>query len=319
MTSSYSNELQKVLLRQVPQELLPTFAVVIPSLNQGDFISQTLDSVFLQNYPNFEIFIADGGSSDDTESVISRYKLKYPGKIVFSQLVDGSHSAGVRRGIESTNGDIIAWINSDDVYAENAFWHVAEFFIFNATQFIVFGDNDYVNEKLEFLYKYPINYSEKIQRFRKNLAVFCQVPQPSLFFRRNLLEHVEGPKSEIIDYEMWLRWSRDFKFNYIPQKLSMSRLHPRSITMRAEKKLLNGIIRTVYDEFRIISYPWILKKHEVLMNGNFTRLRMSKKKFLWMHLMARLEWTLRVVRHIPGQIFFVFKDQYCSILNSAKR
>lgn len=297
---------------------LPKFSVVIPSMNQGKFISDTLNSIFNQNYPNFEIFIADGGSSDDTEQIVSRYQLEHPGIITFSSLIDGSHSAGVRRGIEATNGEIIAWINSDDVYTSDAFWHVARFFIFNNSQFIVFGDNDYVDEQLNFMYKYPIKYSVKMSEFRSNLLHFCQVPQPSLFFRRNLLQYVRGPDSEIIDYEMWLRWSRDFQFNYIPYKLSLSRLHSSSITMRAEKHLLYKIIKTVYSEFHVIPYSWVKKKHEVIARGNFSDKKLSRFRLMLIQIFARLEWIFLTFLTFPSQIAHILKVHFLKTVNSVR-
>jgi len=306
-------------LHSIPIEKLPKFSVVIPSMNQAKFISQTLDSIYAQNYPNFEIFIADGGSSDETHQIVLPYQLSHPGQITFSALKDGSHSAGVKRGIEATNGEVIAWINSDDVYTSGAFWHVARFFMFNTSQYIVFGDNDYVDEKLNFMYEYPIKHSVKMSEFRSNLVDFCQVPQPSLFFRRTLLQYVQGPNSKIIDYEMWLRWSRDFQFNYIPHKLSLSRLHGNSITMNAEKKLLNGIIKTVYSEFHVISYSWVRKKHEVIARGNFSDKPISKSKIILIAIWSRFEWILLTLLTIPDQLANSCKKKIVMILKYAKK
>lgn len=314
-----AKDFEMEFLHSLPIEDLPKFSVVIPSLNQAEFISQTLDSIFAQNYPNFEIFIADGGSLDETEKIVLRYQLSHPGKITFSSLIDGSHSAGVKRGIEATNGEVIAWINSDDVYTSSAFWHVAHFFIFNKSQYIVFGNNDYVDAKLNFMYEYPIKHSVRMSEFRSNLVEFCYIPQPSLFFRRTLLQYVEGPNSKIIDYEMWLRWSRDIQFNYIPHKLSLSRLHGSSITMNVEKKLLNGIIKTVYSEFRVISYSWVRKKHEVLARGNFSDKPLSKSNIISINVWSRFEWIILTILAIPDQLANSCKKKILMILKYAKK
>jgi glycosyltransferase involved in cell wall biosynthesis len=314
-----SEESRQDFMKNVKTEDLPKFSVVIPSMNQSEFISETLDSIFAQDYPNFEIFIADGGSIDATKDVVSEYQMRYPGKITYSSFTDGSHSAGVKRGIEATTGEVIAWINSDDVYTPGAFWEVSKFFIFNSSEYIVFGDNDYVDDNLEFLYKYPIKHSEKFSEFRTYLINFCQIPQPSLFFRRNLLQYVEGPNSKIIDYEMWLRWSRDFKFNYLPVKLSLSRLHGNSITMNAEKKLLNGIIQTVYSEYHVISYPWVRKKHEIAAKGNFSDLSISWGRNAMITVTARIEWTLLTILKSPTSTGYVLKGHLLNLIKSAKK
>src|SRR5208282_4723287 len=110
---------------------LPRFAVVIPSFNQAAFLRETLDSVIAQDYPNMEIFVADGGSKDGSAAILEEYREKYPRILRYESRPDGGHYHGVNKGIANTSGDIIAWINSDDVYLPDTVWKVATFFHFN--------------------------------------------------------------------------------------------------------------------------------------------------------------------------------------------
>ena len=309
---------QNRLVRLLTLDLLPKISVIIPSLNQGKFIGQTLESIFAQDYPNIEIFISDGGSEDQTEEVVKSFQARHEGIITYSSLKDGSHSAGVRRGIEATSGDIIAWINSDDLYTPEAFWEVVKFFAFNDSALVMFGDNDYVDEDLNFKYKYPVDYSFSIRQFRLNMQFFCQIPQPSLFFRRSIFQYVEGPNSRVIDYEMWLRWMREVHFVYVPIKLSLSRLHSESITINAEKVLLDSIIRTVYKEYGVVSYAWVRKKHEVLKIGNFGSERITKSLLFQIRFLARIEWLSKSILYLPMTFANVSKELLAKIKSSAK-
>jgi len=100
----------------------PSISIVTPSLNQGRYIEQTIQSVLLQNYPNFEHIVIDGGSTDGTVEILK----KYPHLKWISEK-DSGQSEALNKGLKMATGDIIAWINSDDWYAEGAFNNVASF------------------------------------------------------------------------------------------------------------------------------------------------------------------------------------------------
>lgn len=108
-----------------PESSLPRFSVVVPSYNQGKFIERTLLSILNQNYPNLEIIVIDGGSSDETLSVIEKYKTD------LSYCVsepDKGQSDALNKGFAKAGGDIFAWQNSDDIYLPGAFYAVARVF-----------------------------------------------------------------------------------------------------------------------------------------------------------------------------------------------
>src|SRR5689334_13760988 len=105
--------------------MLPKLSIITPSFNQGQFIEETLSSVLSQRYPNLEYIVIDGGSEDDSASIIRRHE---------SQLAywisepDRGQVHAINKGLEKCTGDIVAFINSDDLYLPGAFSAVIKYF-----------------------------------------------------------------------------------------------------------------------------------------------------------------------------------------------
>jgi glycosyltransferase involved in cell wall biosynthesis len=116
---------------------MPKFSIIIPSFNQSEFLEKTLLSIINQNYPNFEIIIIDGGSTDDTLSIIHKYKayISY-----WVSEPDKGQAAALNKGFRFANGDIFGWQNSDDIYLPDAFWGVARIFASNKKIKIIYGN-----------------------------------------------------------------------------------------------------------------------------------------------------------------------------------
>lgn len=246
-------------VRSLPLSALPLISVVIPSFNQAAFISETLDSVFAQQFPKMEVYVADGGSSDGTVSILERYASIYPGVFRYDSRPDGGHYQGVNKGIANTTGDIIAWINSDDVYLPETFWKIVTFFYYNRGSLIVYGGNRYVDRELKTISDYPADWSPLLSEQRRRMMHFCTIPQPSLFFRRVTVTLCGALASPILDYELWLRWQRDLPFFYYEDCLSLSRVHADAISMRAEKSLLTNICKTVHDYYDAVPLSWAFR------------------------------------------------------------
>ncbi|MDW8303193.1 MAG: glycosyltransferase family 2 protein, partial [Bacteroidia bacterium] len=103
----------------------PVISIVTPSFNQGEFLEQTIVSVLEQNYPRLEYIIIDGGSTDNSVEIIKKYE-KYLTYWV-SEPDRGIYDA-LQKGFAHTTGEIMGWINSDDMYHKNSFSLVAEIF-----------------------------------------------------------------------------------------------------------------------------------------------------------------------------------------------
>ncbi len=104
---------------------LPKISIVTPSFNQGDYIERTIQSILNQGYPNLEYIIMDGGSSDNSVDIIKKYESEIDFWV--SEPDDGMYDA-INKGFKRASGDILAWLNSDDVYLNGTLFTVAQIF-----------------------------------------------------------------------------------------------------------------------------------------------------------------------------------------------
>src|SRR6202035_3860230 len=223
--------------------------------------------IVAQNYPRLEVFVADGGSKDGTVEILKEFQQHYPKMFSFYSAPDGGQAQGVNKAMANTSGEIIAWINSDDVYAPDAFWKIATFFYFNRCAFVVYGKNQYVDRFLRHVIDYPLNWSPFRREQDRLMLHQCVIAQPSAFFRRSAL-CLGGPsRHRVLDYELWLRWQRDIPFFFIDELLSYSRLHEEALTSKADSKMITEMCRLVHDYYSFLPYSWAQTYQYVLNYG----------------------------------------------------
>lgn len=121
----------------------PKISIVTPSYNQGQFLEQTMRSVFDQNYPNLEYIVIDGGSSDESASIIKKYENRL---IYWQSKPDKGQTDAINIGLEHCTGDIVGWLNSDDIYLPGALHKVAAAFQ-DASVDVVHGGRVMIDEK----------------------------------------------------------------------------------------------------------------------------------------------------------------------------
>ena len=185
---------------------LPSVTIVTPSLNQGNFIEETIVSVLSQEYPKLEYIIADGGSTDHTIDVLK----KYSGAVKWYSKKDKGQTDAINNGMRMATGEIVAYLNADDILLPGSLLLVAEMFAKHEEVKWLTGQCRIINENGEdirpiiALYKNLLLYSHSY----KGLLVTNYISQPATFWRRSLLEKcglLDEDLHFVMDYEYWLR------------------------------------------------------------------------------------------------------------------
>jgi len=229
-----------------------TFSVVTPSYNQGPFIQRTIDSVLSQEGVSFDYMICDGGSKDQTRAVLE----SYGDRLRWVSEPDGGQAAAVNKGIAATAGDIIAWINSDDVYLPSAFKKVQSVFEAKPEVNVVYGNACHIDCQDQIIETYPTepwNY--------KRLKEVCFLCQPAVFFRRSMiLAHGElnAALKFCMDYELWLRYGRSTDFYYLRETLAYSRFYADTKTLGQRLAVHCEINEMMKAAFGIAPEKWVL-------------------------------------------------------------
>ncbi len=204
-------------------------SVIIPSYNQGQFISQTIESILSQSYKNIEILVIDGGSSDNTVDILKGYE----NRIYWLSEKDNGQTDAINKGMAMAKGDILTYLNSDDFYLDGALEKVAEVFNSIKNTFWITGDYLLVDKQGNRINSPIVGYKKlfrKILSF-KLLTVLNPIIQPSTFLSRSIVEQVGTFNEKLIytmDYEYWLRAIKIHNPVVLDAKLSAFRVHKNS-------------------------------------------------------------------------------------------
>jgi glycosyltransferase involved in cell wall biosynthesis len=221
---------------------------VTPSYNQGQYLAETIESVLGQEGDfDLDYIIIDGGSADDSVEVIRRYEqllneggwqVKCRGiRFRWVSEKDSGQTDAIMKGFRMAEGEILAWLNSDDTYLPGALKRAVDAFIREPEISVLYGRAYFTDAKGEVIGKYPtepFNY--------RRLAAFNFICQPSTFFRKSGLHAAGGLDSGlhyVMDYDLWIRLARRFEFTYLPEYLSNYRLHEESKTISPKAALAN--------------------------------------------------------------------------------
>jgi glycosyltransferase involved in cell wall biosynthesis len=216
---------------------LPRITIITPSFNQGEFIEETILSIFNQNYPNLEYFIVDGGSTDNTLEVIKKYDDSIDWWV---SEPDRGQSHAINKGLARSTGEICNWINSDDLLFPGALKRVADCFQRHRGEVdLMVGEHAFVSAGRRIL-----RISSPPSRLAMSLRnLIIPIGQQSSFFTRKALDAV-GLLNEdlhaIMDMDLYFRIlsQKNSKFSRFKGLVGANRNHPRAKTF-AQKELWN--------------------------------------------------------------------------------
>ena len=208
----------------------PKLSIVMPSYNQGNYIEETIRSVLLQNYPNLEFIVCDGGSNDETLEVLDKYSQWFS----FCQSKkDRGQGHAINIGFSLASGDYFGWINSDDFYTPNCFYKIAQKFLEINCDFI-YGDALNLNNLNS-----NINYWSAPWVIDRYLRFGGIIATHAAFWKSCVHKPIWEILNCNIDGELWFRLLPNISKYHLSEPLGVARYHLESKTARANTDYQN--------------------------------------------------------------------------------
>jgi glycosyltransferase involved in cell wall biosynthesis len=271
----------------------PCISIVTPSYNQGQFIEETIRSVLLQGYPNLEYIIIDGGSTDNSVEIIKKYS---PWLAYWVSEKDRGQSHAINKGWERAHGEIIAYLNSDDIYTPGALEIVAKSFRKESNFSAVVGKTNYINTSSQFIgiSQKPYVSSESPCDLSLVDPDLWFLPQPSSFWYRPILEKagmfVREDLHYTMDRELFYRTSKIAKIALTDKPLASFRIHEhnKSISQRSMMYKEDAVALKYSDDgnslHRLIKWRnarwWLARGYFFEMRKNTCRARVLRNMML---------------------------------------
>lgn len=189
----------------------PLVSIITPSLNQGRFLLETLQSVAAQDYPNIEYIVMDGGSTDNSVDILRAWSQSHP--VHWESNPDKGQADAIQRGVERAHGDLVAWLNSDDVYLEPSVVSTAVSEFRNGSP-VVTGGGWYLSEDGSRLHRIPV-YPTRLNH--ETIRRVDWVLQPATFIRRDLFLKcpLDVELTYAFDWDLFIRLSALARFTAV--------------------------------------------------------------------------------------------------------
>lgn len=205
-------------------------SIITPSLNQGNYIKDCIESVINQNYNNFEHIIIDGDSDDNTFEVINNYNHL---RVVREK--DSGPASAINKGFKLASGEIVAWLNADDYYDSNVLQKINSVFEENPKVEFVYGNLTFVNEKKNILFR------DKSKSFSYDSLInkSPDIRQPSSFYKTDLIKKVKYLDEDlkiVFDYDLFIKMAKISEPFYTDENISFYRDYPDTITRKNVRK-----------------------------------------------------------------------------------
>jgi glycosyltransferase involved in cell wall biosynthesis len=231
----------------------PLVTIVVPSLNQGIFIEEALTSIFIQNIP-LEVFVMDGGSSDNSKHVIHKWESRLSG---WRSHQDNGQAAAINEGISLGSAPYVSWLNSDD-------WLLP-----GALETLVYALE--TNKSMPAAYGQVFNFNQNTRKEtpvlvepfeERRLSIRCIISQPGTLIRRQAWQKIGGLDETLnmaLDYDLWWRLYRQFgHLKYVDRKLAINRLHANTKTVRHRRLHYSEAMKIVKKYYGSLPLKWWL-------------------------------------------------------------
>jgi glycosyltransferase involved in cell wall biosynthesis len=219
----------------------PLVSIITPSFNQGAFLAAAIDSVLGQEYPYIEYLVVDGGSSDASLDVLR----SYGARLRWLSEPDGGQADAINKGVALTRGELVAWLNADDVYAPGAIARMVAGLRSYPRAALAYGQAEFIDQAGR-----EIGPCPQVQPFSLDRLIHYLdfIVQPATLFRRDALLAVGGLDAGLhycLDYDLWIRLALRYPVVYLPAVLAQARVYPATKTASGGMARLDEIERMI--------------------------------------------------------------------------
>jgi glycosyltransferase involved in cell wall biosynthesis len=225
--------------------------IVTPCLNAARFLEQTILSVLNQDHPRIEYIVMDGGSTDGTLDILRQYEHA----LHWQSDSDRGTADAVNRGFALGKGEILGFLNADDLYHPHAVTAAVQYLRENPEAAGVYGDAWWIDQNGAPIAPYPVRDFDRTLLERE-----CFICQPASFFRRGPFESTGGLDPDFnltFDYDFWLRLTRTFALRRIDATLADSRMHPANKTLGQREKVFRETFKVLKRDCGYVPFHWI--------------------------------------------------------------
>lgn len=210
----------------------PLVTIVTPSYNHDRFIAATIESVLNQDYPNIEYIIMDGGSTDKTAEVVGPYS----DQLTFISEPDRGQSHAINKGFAMARGEIVAWLNSDDLFLPGAVSKAVAAFQTHRDAGVVYGEGYQIDIDGSITSRFPHTQPFDLWRLTH---MSDYILQQTVFFRKAALETVGEIREDlhyVMDWDILIRLGKEFDFVYVPEFMGSLREYEAAKTFSGGTK-----------------------------------------------------------------------------------
>ena len=261
----------------------PLVTIVTPSYNQGDFIRATIESVIEQDYPHIEYIVMDGGSTDQTAAIVS----EYAGKLTWISEKDRGQAHAINKGFSRAKGEIVAWLNSDDILLPGAVSRAVRAFGCAPLAGAVYGEGYRMGRDGELTGRFPATQPFNLWRL---VYLSDYVLQQSTFFRREAVEQIGGLDETLhyaLDWDLLIRLGLRFGLHYVPEYLGALREYPEAKTFAGGRSRVEEIRRVLVRHTGLRRAPgyWI---YRLDTDQRTWKVRLENRSPRWLRMPAAL-------------------------------
>ena len=230
--------------------IYPLVTIVTPSYNQGEFIRATIESVLSQDHPNIEYIVMDGGSTDETASIVREYE----DRLTFVSERDLGQSHAINKGFKMARGEIVSWLNSDDTILPGAVSRAVKAFQRQPSLGAVYGEGYLIDRNGEIKKRFPATESFNLWKL---IHVTDYILQQTVYFRREVFEKIGFVNEQLnwgMDWDLLIRIGKRYEIGFIPEYMGCLREYETAKSFSGGHRRFGELARIMREHGRM-RYP----------------------------------------------------------------